>query len=108
MNENLGDALDNDALIDADEEPDAKGAVREGCAGCEFFVEFRVEVGKVLVDIPIEHKAKDGCHRVDGCVANKQPIAVKRVGFEVGSDAIDSLRNRDDEATMDDELSQFG
>ena len=40
--EELREALDHGALVDADEDPDEKGAVREGAARRELLVEFRV------------------------------------------------------------------
>ena len=72
--EDLRQALDDAALVDGDEDPDEEGAVAEAPACGEFFVELRVEVGEVFVDVAIQDEGEDWIHCVYGCVSDHEPI----------------------------------
>ena len=104
----LGEELDGAALVEADEQPDGKGAVGERGAGREFLVEFGVEVGEALVDVTVQDERKDGHHGVNGRVADEQPVAVEHVGFEAGGDAVDGLADGYEQAAVDDKLGELG
>ena len=104
----LGEPLDDDALVEGNEQPDAKGAVAERRPWGEVAVEFRVEVGEALVDVAVEHEGEDGRHGVHGRVADEQPVAVEGVGLEVRRDAVHRLARADDEPAVHDELRQLG
>lgn len=106
--EDLGEALDDGALVDADEDPFGEGAVAEGGAGGEFLVEFWVEVCEGFVDVAVEDEAEDGEGGVYRGVADEEPVAVERVGLELRGDAVHGLADGDDQAAVDDELGQLG
>ena len=76
VNEDLAEALDDAALVDADGAPDEEGAVAEAAALGEFAVEFRVEVGERFVDVLVQHEAEHRRHGVDRGVADQEPVAV--------------------------------
>ena len=56
--EELRRRLDDAALVDGHGHPDEEGRVGEGAAGGEFLVEFRVEVGEVLVDVFVKPRGR--------------------------------------------------
>lgn len=68
--EDLGKALDHGALVDADDDPGEEGAVAEGGARGEFFVEFWVKVCERFVDVAVEDEAEDGEGGVYGGVSD--------------------------------------
>ncbi len=105
--EDLGEALDDDALVEGDEHPDEEGAVAERRAGRELLVELRVEVREPFVDVLVQDEAEHGGHGVHGGVAHEQPVAVQRVRLEVRGDAVDGLADADDEAAVHDELGEL-
>lgn len=105
--QDLRQALDDDALVGGDDDPDAEGAVAEGRPRRELPVELRVEVRERLVDVAVEHEAEHGSHRVQRRVADEQPVAVQRVRLEVCGDAVDGLADADDEAAVHDELGEL-
>ena len=100
--------MDGAALVEADEQPDAKSAIGKGRAGREFLVEFRVEIGKALVDVAVQDEGEDGHHGINRCVADEQPVAVEDVGFEARGHAVHGLADGDEQAAVDDELGKLG
>jgi len=106
--EQLAEALDHAALVDADRDPDEEALVAEGTAGLELGVELRVEVCDALVDVAVEDEREDGHHGVNSAVTDEQPVFVECVGLELGGNAVDGLTDGDDEAAVDDELGEFG
>lgn len=106
--EQLAEALDHAALVNADSNPDEEALVAQTAPRLELGVEFGVEVGDGFVDVAVQHEREDGHHRVDGGVADEQPVFVQRVGFEGCGDAVDGLADGDDEAAVDDELGELG
>ena len=72
--EQLRQALDHAALVDAHKHPDEKGTVAEAAAGGELLVQLRVEVRERFVHVPVEDEREDGEHGVDGGVADEEPV----------------------------------
>ena len=106
--EELGEELDDAALVDGDGDPNEEGFVTQRGAGCEFLVELRVGVGEALVDVFVEDEGEDGRHGVDGGVADEEPVAVEDVWVEVVGDGVEGLGAGENEAAVDDELGEFG
>jgi hypothetical protein len=81
LGQDLREALDHAALVDGHEDPDEEGPVREGAARRELFVELRVEVREVLVDVLVEDEGEDGRCGVDCCVADEEPVLYVLLGI---------------------------
>jgi hypothetical protein len=105
--EELAEALDHAALVDADGDPDEEALVAEATPRFELGVEFWVEVCDRFVHVAVQHERENGHHRVDSAVPDEQPVLVQRVGLVGRGDAVDGLADGDDEAAVDDELAQL-
>lgn len=108
MEEHYGAKHDNTALEDRFEEPDQERFNRKRASFLKCGVKWWVLHHHVNTDIVIEHEREDWQTSVDRCVTKDQHTVVDRNGDIVEDTGEDGLDDRDDQASMNDELGEYG